>query len=637
MQEIRLTKLLIRNFKGIRELDILFLGKDINVLGDNGTGKTTIIDSFTWLLFGKDSLGRADFGIKPTDKAGNIIHQLETSVEAVFDISGDTKVFKKTLSEVWTRKRGAAEAEFSKNENSYYIDGVPKKKSEYTAAIKELIDEEVFKIITNPLYFNESVNWKDRRSVLLNICGKVSDADVFASNEALAPLLPLLNGKSVSDFKDITASTMKRINRELDMIPVKINEAELAKPNPESLEADFVKEEKLSLAIEALRIQKSDILNGNKVAQERQSLYALKERLSSVGRDFAPSLAPESAKIAALQNEISELVIHQRQEESRKKLWLSELEEKTQFRERLSVDWDKVFNVRFTNNACPTCGRELPEEEVEKRRKEFNIDKAKRLDDIEAQNEKVKGHIEQLERSIEDCNENIATIESKLSELNASLETAKTDLNVLIATKKSEFDKERSGIEAEIAEVELRIAEYQGSTAGAVADIDTKIFAMSRELSVIHEATANRALLERQDKRIGELKEQQVALAAEYNRVEKGLYLAEQFIVTKVNMLNERINQKFRYAKFKLFESQINGGINEVCEVTYEGIPYKDLNNAMRINIGLDVINTIAAYYGVTCPILIDNAESVNEIFHTEAQQIRFYVSQDKRLVFNEA
>ena len=93
----------ISNFKGIRELDIDFNGRDMNILGENGTGKTSIIDSFTWLLFGKDSLGRADFGIKPTDSEGNIIHQLETSVEAIFDISGEEKSFKKTLLEVWTR------------------------------------------------------------------------------------------------------------------------------------------------------------------------------------------------------------------------------------------------------------------------------------------------------------------------------------------------------------------------------------------------------------------------------------------------------------------------------------------------------------------------------------------------------
>ena len=113
------------------------------------------------------------------------------------------------------------------------------------------------------------------------------------------------------------------------------------------------------------------------------------------------------------------------------------------------------------------------------------------------------------------------------------------------------------------------------------------------------------------------------------------IYLAEQFIIVKVNMLNERINQKFKHAKFKLFDKQINGGINEVCEVTYNGIPYKDLNNAMRINIGLDTINTISAYYGVDAPIFIDNAESVTELFHTDAQQIRFYVSHDKTLKFN--
>jgi hypothetical protein len=78
---------------------------------------------------------------------------------------------------------------------------------------------------------------------------------------------------------------------------------------------------------------------------------------------------------------------------------------------------------------------------------------------------------------------------------------------------------------------------------------------------------------------------------------------------------------------------QINGGLNETCEVTYNGVPYSDLNNAMRINIGLDIINTLSAHYGISVPIFIDNAESVTSLEAVNGQVIRLIVSeQNKKL-----
>lgn len=635
MQEIKLTQMRIRNFKGIRELDIAFNGKDMNVFGDNGTGKTTIIDSFTWLLFGKDSLGRADFGIKPTDSAGNIIHQLETSVEAIFDISGTEKVFKKTLIEVWTRKRGAAEAEFTRNENSFYIDGVPKKKSEYEAAIKELIDENVFKIITNPLYFNESVNWKDRRSVLLAICGEVTDEEVIASKVELAPLIPLLQGKSVSDFKDITASAMKRINQELDMIPVKINEAELAKPSAAALDVNLAKKDLLTQEIEELRIKKSNIKNGAAVIEERAKLTALNQKLAMVGKDFSIDKQREKD----LENEIANSEFMAQQSERKSRGFMDEIDKKTIERERLSKEWDEVFSVRFmvTDSICPTCHRELPEEEVEEKRKAFNAKKAQKLDSIEKQNEKIGLEIDGLKEAAEAEAEIAEGFRADIEKVESELNRVRAEHAVMVATEQERVSRERAKIEREIFECESLIKTYEDSTEELAAEIDSCIAEKSLELSTINEAVANKALLERQDKRIAELREQQTRLATEYTKHERNMYLAEQFIIAKVNMLNERINHKFKYAKFKLFDKQINGGINEVCEVTYNGIPYKDLNNAMKINIGLDIINTLCEHYGVCAPIFTDNAESVNRLFSTAAQQICFYVTYDKPLRVKEA
>ena len=634
MQEIRLVEMRIRNFKGIRELDINFNGGDMKVLGDNGTGKTSIIDSFTWLLFGKDSLNRADFGIKPTDSEGNIIHQLETSVEAIFDISGTEKAFKKTLSEVWTRKRGAAEAEFTRNENNFYIDGVPKKKTEYTAAINELIDEDVFKIITNPLYFNESVNWKDRRRVLLAICGDVSDEDVIAAKAELAPLLPLLQGKSVQDFKEITASGMKRVNQELDMIPVKIAEAERAKPSAAALEVDQARKEALTQEIEALRIKHSNIRNGAEVANERQKIEWLRQQLQSIG-EVNIEWTNEAAEVNRLQQEIhSDEYIINSTEYTRNNL-VRRIEEEKAKRIKYSEAWDNVMAVQFKDSICPTCHRELPEDEVEERRNNFNASKARKLDEIEHRNEDSRIAIESLEKKLAEFDETYTGIRDRLESARVKLSEAVKAKDEIAKLYEERNAAKREQIEADIAASEAKIRTYNENTEAAVAEIEQQIVALSGELSTINEAIANKALIERQDKRIAELKEQQKLLVTEYTKLERSLYLSEQFIIAKVDMLNDLINAKFKHANFKLFNRQINGGIEEVCEVTYNGIPYKDLNNAMKINIGLDVINTITDFYGVAMPILIDNAESVNSIYPTKAQQIRFYVSTDKKLIFN--
>lgn len=134
-------------------------------------------------------------------------------------------------------------------------------------------------------------------------------------------------------------------------------------------------------------------------------------------------------------------------------------------------------------------------------------------------------------------------------------------------------------------------------------------------------------------KRIEELKAEERKLAAEYEDLERQLYLTEEFVRTKVRMLEDKINSKFRMARFKLFDVLVNGGIEECCETTFQGVPYSNLNNGARLNIGLDIINTLAEHYGFAPVVFIDNAESVTDILPTKGQQIRLIVSAaDKKL-----
>lgn len=71
-----------------------------------------------------------------------------------------------------------------------------------------------------------------------------------------------------------------------------------------------------------------------------------------------------------------------------------------------------------------------------------------------------------------------------------------------------------------------------------------------------------------------------------------------------------------------------------MCETLYEGVPYgSGLNNAAKINVGLDIINTLSEHYGILAPIFVDNAEAVTKFINVDAQLISLVVSEkDKQL-----
>ena len=137
--------------------------------------------------------------------------------------------------------------------------------------------------------------------------------------------------------------------------------------------------------------------------------------------------------------------------------------------------------------------------------------------------------------------------------------------------------------------------------------------------------------------RIEELKADEKKLAKEYERLESELFLTEEFIRTKVRMLDSKINGRFKHVRFKLFDQQINGALNECCEalINTNGCwtPYSDANAAGRINGGIDIINTLSEFYKFEAPIFCDNAESVTQLTETKTQVFRLVVSEkDKSL-----
>ena len=630
---IKIDKLILQNFKGIRNLEINADGKDLNIYGDNATGKTTVFDAFMWLLFNKDSLGRTDFGIKTQDSEGNTLHNLEHSVECVLNVDDAILTLKKVYAEKWTKKRGSAEAEFSGHETKYYINEVPSTKSEYTAKISSIIDEELFKTITNPLYFNEHLKWQDRRAILLNICGDISDTDIIASSSEFSPLLNELKGRTIQEYQKIISNKQKGINDDLKTIPQRIAEANLAIPVTVSTLGESDKGV-IENKIAELETEKTAIKNGAGLTDINLKIQQFKNDKKALEMSTLDVSAIEQQqnlvlmKRAAAEQEIKE---NERLIESSRFIISDYEKQQASLREK----WHEINDRKFTDSGiCPTCGQVLPAEQIEAAKVKFNTDRAEQLENISELGKQKKAVIDKHKQHIEEYTSKINKIQSVIdNEFTPSINR----YNEEIETKKAEFkvDKENaiSAIDLQIAEAEKKAQNGAQNIQERIDFIDDEIRIERAKIAVIDKAIAERELSERQIKRIAELEADEKRLAKEYAELEKTSFLIDEFIKFKIKLLSDKINELFTYAKFKLFDMQINGGVAECCEVTYQGVPYSDLNNASKLNIGLDIINTLCKVHDKTAPIIVDNAESVVALADTDSQKICLYVNgQDKSL-----
>ena len=627
--DIRINQMILQNFKGIKSLEINANGESLTIYGDNATGKTTVFDAFTWLLFNKDSLGRTDFGIKTQDEYGNPIHNLEHSVECEMKIDDAILNLKKAYVEKWTKKRGSAEAEFSGHETKYYINEVPSTKGEYTNKIASIIDETLFKIITNPLFFNENMKWQDRRAILLNLCENITDEDILANNEQFAPLSAELKGRTIHEYKKIIQNKQAGINDELKSIPQRIDEATRA--ISEIVEVDESEKATIEKKIADLNDEILAIKSG--VSPANTELVALQDKKREILSKRCDTSELDS-ELITLKGELSNVNFEIANCERNILNTFDNIHDSEKKAIALREQWHEVNDRHYDGkDTCPTCGQALPTELTEKAKELFNLTKVKELEEITAKGKKIKADIELFKSNHDVMAKQLEKLQKKEKELENSI--ALCEEKITEATHK--FGEQ---IKDEVVKIDLSIAEAEKTAQNAKESIETKIYPIQEQIATerakldeINKAIISRDLAEKQKQRIAELEASEKTLAGEYANLEKIAFLIDEFIKFKVELLSEEINSHFKYAKFKLFDVQINGGIAECCEVTYRGVPYSDLNNASRINIGLDIINTLCRLNDRYCPVICDNAESVTNIMPTTSQMICLVVSaEDKTL-----
>ena len=644
---MKILSLTLENFRGIKNLTVNFDGRDADVLGANGTGKTTIANAICWLLIDRPATEEADFTPK-TEGAHGLNHKASITVELP---NGQKLTLAKDFYEKWTRKRGSAAEEFTGNVTDYYIDGVKSKKKEYTEVLATACgtDLERVKMLMVLGYFADTMKTDEKRRILFEMAGEFTDMDVIAANEELEGiedffLMPGTEDQhyTVEQWKKIATEQRKKLNKDLETIPARIDEAERgvaeSVEDADALSAELRRLEEKKAALE----EKKPSLGTEDGKQEatRAALAGLEVDLAKQRAAYieqgATTNREVNAKIEILQKKGFDLdvegdrIVRERNEVGVRR------EEMQQQREALLKEYASVAARQWDADSeiCPTCHQPMPQSLIEELRAQFNETNATEKEDINRRGqacskekiEELSAREAELTQQIEAIHEQQGRRRKELSELRASLTTQPP----------FEETQEYKDITARMEEIRARQRLGQSATEGTMNVYDRDIQTVKDEIAAVNLRIAKAQSSEDRRKRVGELRQELKHAAEQMEYLEHGIHLCEEFVRTKARMVTDSINRHFKFVRFRLFRNQINGGLREICEPTIESrtgqwVEYRSANYAAQVNAKLDIVTTLMRHYGVRLPILMDQGESVSAPLAVDEQLIRFIVSAEDK------
>lgn len=655
MTDIRVVRMTLTNFKGIRYMEMNCDPEVTNVFGDNATGKSTLMDAFLWVMFGKDSQNRADFNIKTLDSEGKALPKLEHEVIVVLSVDGVETTFRRCYKENWVKKRRNAKEVMDGHAVDYYVDDVPYGKREYDAKVSVICPEQLFRQITNPAYF-PSLKMQEQRRMLFEIVGgDITNDDVFdelitISNKGLYfPLINALNsGKTLDEYKKQIVSQKNKTKAEVADIPGRIEENNRNMPKPEdwvTLAYEIGERENEIKNYDSLIADKSkaDEEEATRRRGVRRQIDAKYEQIEGIKRQIKRDSNVEHDKwysdLSAKESEISNLKVDIRSLENRLPTLNNSLTEYLSQRNNLLTAYTTIksgtFEVDNSRLACPTCRRMFEGEDFESKVAEmqdvFNANKSNRLNDnvqkgtmIKAKIEELQKQIQSVEQAIREKKNLLSTLEGEKQQLQNS-EPETVDVMVLIDRNEEYITLKK---EIETLEASLKSA----YTPADISEYTDAKKALQSDIYVLKERLSKREQIERTQKRIDELQSQLTNMQqqiADYEQIEASIL---DFMKSKVSLVEKRINAAFSYVQFRMFDKQVDGTEFDTCECMVNGTPYSDLNTAAKMNAGIDIINAICRAKGVTAPIWLDNRESVCSLIPCASQVINLFVERGAKL-----
>lgn len=698
-RQVTLKRLTLVNFKGLRNVAVEFGDGVTTISGRNGTGKTTIADSFAWLLWGKDSEGNSDskFGIKTNDAEGNFIPDLEHEVTGLFDVV-DTETgeassveLRRVYVEEWKTPKGSTERTLSGHHTDYFFNGVPLKKAEYDAKVAAIIPEDLFKVITDPYYFL-TLHWKAQREYLLTMAGKINDADVAATREEFAALLHRVTGKTMEEYKKEISVRRGRIEAQLDKIPTRKDEATRntpVAPDYAALESEKAQIQEDLANIDAAATSEAE---ANRVAYEQAAKIQAEINTKRDAQAKALQDAKEAARAAAYEtNRVADeaardLAQIQRDEESENKYYSREksvitasiatAKRRKEGYEAQVADlrkrWEAVNNEQFQEQQAPTAGPlicpvfghqcadpgaanrhqcdaaaavESFRKNQETARAAFIANQTARLDKMDAEGQELNRLIAAQDAEIKRLEAEAVALDTKHNAAVQDYATKKATYNNTIAANPRvstdpQIDPQTLptwvALQKEIDQLNARRAAVTApTTQDAAAERQLSRATLRALLSEIDQKLGLRATIKAAEARIVELDKEAATLAQEKAALQTEEALIDDFVRCRMEEVERRVNGLFDGVEFRMYKTLVNGEKEPDCVAYIGGVRYQDKNHAGQINAGLAVINALCAFHGVTAPIIVDNAESVNDFIPVKSQLVRLVVTTGEFQVTN--
>ena len=646
MSRVEVKEMTLTDFKGQPEKKIEF-GHRTVVSGKNGCGKTTLADAHMWEFCDKDYSLKSNPDIRPDDGR-----------ECLPRVDIDLVIDGKPVSVAKFQKRTESKPKDGKPgkialSNKYEINGVPKAERDFKADLKERgFDFDNFLMLSHMEIFTDLKD-ADARKILFSMSDGAGKSDLEIAKTVLdcAELVPLLETYKADEIKAMNSATLKKAEEQLKAIPNQIIGMEQSKVDADVAELEL---QKNALQEQISDLEKQIAQAGNEKAGEiKAELAGLRTKLLEIDSKAKADLLEQKSsvcnKVSTLEldrniktSELNRKVSALEYLRAQKKDLLEKLQNaRTQYLKIKDTEWDNTVleNIESetfndTEAICPTCGRNLPPEQIEqlksgfeqmkqerinqqlKVKEEWEQDKKRKLDKIIQAGNKASAGMKEAHKQEEALTSEISKLAGELEQIKTSLDAENKNLEAIPKEPDFSENAEYQQILASIKEKRQELNSLDGKE--VKKQLSEKLSGKKQELAAVNQRIGEANNNVRIDEQIEKLQESQKQYAQ--NKADAQMILDElkSLSMAKNTALEDAVNQYFDGVKVKLFDTQKNGEVVDACiwHVQDKDGDWKKLignaNTALMMKGKIAIMDGLQKFYGVSYPIFVDCAAELD-------------------------